>query len=127
MSAQKYIPLIDEFIARNPVAVKLNAIRLGLVDEGFQPSRQSLMVSIAEWKTKNNATEQQVATIIREVLSVDTALQVAIEDLILQKSTNELSQSHWVLYALIGLLVLGFFTALFGGVKLIQKIFSSFK
>jgi hypothetical protein len=121
MSAQKYIPLIDEFITRNPVAVRHNAIRLGLVDEGFQLSRQSLMVSISEWKTKNNATEQDVATMIREVLNVDAALQSAIKDMI--QEANEVSEPRWMLYALIGLVVLGVFTALFGGVKLIQKLF----
>lgn len=123
MAVDKYIPLIDEVIIRNPVAVRLNAIRLGLGDESFQLSRQTLMVSISEWKTKNNATEQDVANMIREVLSVESALNVAIEELINKKPQNGFNVPNWMLYVSVFLLVLGFITALGGGFRLVKKIF----
>ena len=123
---EKYIPLIDEVINRNPVAVRLNAIRLGLGDESFQLSRQSLMVSIADWQKKNTATEQQVADMIRDVLSVETALQTAVAELtnLKPQPRKDIEVPDWAVYLTGFLLVLGVFAALFGGVKIIQKIFS---
>ena len=122
----KYIPLIDEVINRNPVAVRLNAIRLGLGDESFQLSRQSLMVSISDWQKKNTATEQQVADMLRDVLSVETALQTAVAELTNLKSQppKDIEVPDWAVYLTGFLLVLGVFAALLGSVKIIQKIFS---
>lgn len=121
---EKYIPLIDELVTRNPIAVRLNVLRLGLGDDSFQLSRQSLMVSIAEWQKRTNANEQDVANMIREVLSVETALHQAATELTNLTPQKENKLPDWVVYATAILLILGVFTAIIGGFKLIQKVFS---
>lgn len=122
MAVDKYIPLIDELITRNPVAVRYNVVRLGLGDERFMLSRQSLMGAISEWQKKNNANEREVAIMIREVLSVETAINQAVQDLTNQKPQIELP--NWAYYVVFFLIVLGFLAAIGGVVKLLKKLFS---
>ena len=63
---------------------------------------------------------------IRDVLSVETALQTAVAELtnLKPQPRKDIEVPDWAVYLTGFLLVLGVFAALFGGVKIIKKIFS---
>lgn len=81
-TVDRYIPLFDEVILRNPVAVRLNAIRcLGLADDNSPLSRQTLLAAVVAWKKRENATDDAVTEKLSEILDVNTAVTHAFEDM----------------------------------------------
>lgn len=119
--------LTDEVLQRNPVAIRLNAIRLGLADESTQLSRQALMTALINWKAKTNATDSQTSEMMYELLSVEKAIAHTISKVNVENGGG--GQNNYVLpvwggYAIGFVLILGTLTLLFGAGKAIQKIFS---
>jgi hypothetical protein len=114
--------LIDEVLKSNPFALRLNALRLGLTDEGTPLSRQALMKAILDWKAKNNATERQVSDMMYELLSTEKA----IHHTIVQNSGDNVRTDYmmptWAVYMVGGLLLLGALSVIVIGAKLIQKL-----
>lgn len=129
MSVEKFLPLLDEVINRNPVAIRLNANRcLGLADDNTTLSRQTLMVAVYEWKKRVNANDDEVTTKLSEILDVNTAIENAFVEMgvnmeRVDTEDNKKYYPQWVQLLFWGLAVLGLVAALVVLVRGVQKLF----
>ncbi len=132
---ERYLPLFDEVILRNPIAVRLNAMRcLGLTDIGEDLNRQTLITAVLTWKKRENATDDDVTNKLLEILNVNAAVTHAFEDMgVVVKNVAHHTEglngtkSEFVYgkgwhYVMLGLLFLGMFAVLFGGFYGLKKI-----
>jgi hypothetical protein len=122
-SIAKLGELIDERLLSSPKAVTLNAIREGLLDEGSNLSRQTLLKGLMDWKTKTNASDDEAAKKLFLVLNPDLALDATMRD-VNGKSLSGLDFSSTPFYVIAFFLALGIVAFIVMLVQLFKKVIS---
>ena len=124
-SAIDFLQLMTELLSTYPTAIRQNAVRMGLVAENDLTTltSQTLSKAIQEWSIRTNATNTQVESVFKEIMSVDSAIASVSRRASGKEGTPpQYDMSENMKYAVLSVLFLGTLTLLVGAAFLASPI-----